>query len=167
MVVTTNDEEMMRLRTLSIDAEKCTACRACELVCSYHHEGIFSPSLSRIRVVRLHSSNVPMACVNCARPACVEVCPTGAARIDRDLPGVRIVEEECIGCRECITACPFGAADFDEEKRVAFICDLCDGEPVCVSNCIYGALSFQPVRSVAQGKRRATAQLRLASQESD
>jgi Fe-S-cluster-containing hydrogenase component 2 len=157
----------MRLRTLSIDAEKCTACRACELVCSYHHEGIFSPSLSRIRVVRLHSSNVPMACVNCARPACVEVCPTGAARIDRDLPGVRIVEEECIGCRECITACPFGAADFDEEKRVAFICDLCDGEPVCVSNCIYGALSFQPVRSVAQGKRRATAQLRLASQESD
>ncbi len=159
----------MRLRSLSIDVEKCTACRACELVCSYKHEGVFAPSLSRIRVVRLHEKglNVPVVCVNCARPACVEVCPTGAARIDRDLPGVRFAEEECIGCRECITACPFGAADFNEEKEVAFICDLCDGEPVCVSNCIYGALSFQPVRSVAQDKRRATAQLRLASQESD
>jgi len=97
----------------------------------------------------------------------VEVCPTEAIRIDRDVGVVRIVEEECIGCGECITACPFGAVDFNEEKGVAFICDLCDGEPVCVSNCIYGALSFRPMWSVAQGKRRATAQLRLASQESD
>lgn len=149
----------MRLRTLSIDAEKCTACRACELVCSYHHEGVFSPSLSRIRVVRLHGFNVPVACVNCARPACVEVCPTEAIRIDRDVPVVRIVEEECIGCGECIAACPFGAAEFNEERGVAFICDLCGGEPVCVSNCLYGALRFEPVGSVAQRKRRATAQL--------
>jgi len=159
----------MRLRNLSIDVKKCTACRACELVCSYKHEGAFAPSLSRIRVVRLHEEglNMPVVCVNCARPACVEVCPTEAARVDRDVPVVRIVEEECIGCGECVTACPFGAVDFNEEKGVAFICDLCDGKPVCVSNCIYGALSFPLVGSVAQRKRRATAQLRLASQESD
>lgn len=151
----------MRLRALSIDAEKCTACRTCELVCSYKHEGVFALSLSRIRVVRLYEKglNVPVVCVNCAQPACVEVCPTGAVRIDRNVGVVRIVEEECIGCGECITACPFGAADFNEEKGVAFICDLCGGEPICVSNCLYGALRFEPVRNVAQRKRRATAQL--------
>ena len=161
--------EEVRLRSLSIDVEKCTACRVCELVCSYKHEGVFAPSLSRIRVVRLHEKglNVPVVCVNCARPACLEVCPTGAVRIDRNVPVVYIEEEECTGCGECITACSFGAADFNDEKGVALICDLCDGEPVCVSNCIYGALSFRPMWSVAQGKRRATAQLRLASQESD
>jgi len=146
--------------TLNIDAEKCTACRACELVCSFTHEGAFAPRLSRIRVVRFlgRGLNVPVVCVNCARPACVEVCPTGAAHIDRSVPVVRIDEEECTGCRDCIKACPFGAADFNDEKEVAFMCDLCDGEPACVDNCIYGALSFERVQTVAQRKRRATAE---------
>jgi carbon-monoxide dehydrogenase iron sulfur subunit len=146
--------------TLNIDAEKCTACRACELACSFTHEGVFGPHLSRIRVVRFldQGLNVPVVCVNCARPACVEVCPTGAAHVDRSVPVVRIDEAECIGCGECIKACPFGAADFDGAKQVAFICDLCGGEPICVTHCIYGALTFGPVRSLAQRKRRATAQ---------
>lgn len=145
---------------LNVDAEKCTACRACELACSFTHEGVFRPRLSRIRVVRFmgRGLSVPIVCVNCARPACVEVCPTGAAHIDRSVPVVRIDEDQCTGCRECIKACPFGAADFDDEKEVAFICDLCDGEPACVANCIYGALSFEPVQTVAQRKRRATAE---------
>ena len=145
---------------LNIDVDKCTACRACELSCSFTHEGAFVPSLSRIRVVRFMGEgvNVPVVCVNCARPACVEVCPTGAAHIDRAVPVVRVNEEECIGCGDCVKACPFGAADFDDGKEVALICDLCDGEPVCVEHCIYGALTFGPVQSVAQRKRRATAE---------
>lgn len=148
------------MQTLTIDAEKCTACMACELACSFEHEGAFIPTLSRIRVVRIMGKglNVPIVCVNCAQPACVEVCPTGAAHIDRSVPVVRITAEECIGCAECIKACPFGAADFDDEKEVAFICDLCEGEPVCVDHCIYGALTFEPVQSVAQRKRRIVAQ---------
>jgi Fe-S-cluster-containing dehydrogenase component len=145
---------------LNIDADKCTACMACELACSFTHEGAFVPTLSRIRVVRFMGQglNVPVVCVNCTRPACVDVCPTGAAHTDRSVPVVRINDEECIGCRECVTACPFGAADFHDEKEVAFVCDLCDGEPACVEHCIYGALTFEPIQSVAQRKRRITAE---------
>lgn len=161
------------METLSVDVEKCTACRACELVCSFTHEGVFAPQLSRIRVVRFMDQglNVPIVCVNCARPACVDVCPTGAVHIDRSVPVVRINEEECIGCGECVRACPFGAADFNDDKEVAFMCDLCDGEPVCVANCIYGALTFEPVQTIAQRKRRATAEAyareeHIASKES-
>lgn len=145
---------------LTIDVEKCTACRACELACSFTHEGVFAPHLSRIRVVRFMGQglNVPIVCVNCACPLCVDVCPSGAVRVDRSVPVVRIDAQECIGCGECIKACPFGAADFDDEKEVAFTCDLCDGEPVCVSHCIYGALTFELSQTVAQRKRRATAE---------
>jgi carbon-monoxide dehydrogenase iron sulfur subunit len=148
------------MHSVNIDADKCTACRACELACSFAHEGVFIPRLSRIRVVRFmgEGMNVPVVCVNCARPACVEVCPTAAAHIDRSVPVVRVNEGECIGCGECVKACPFGAADVDEGREVALICDLCDGEPVCVEHCVYGALSFEPVQSVAQRKRRATAE---------
>jgi carbon-monoxide dehydrogenase iron sulfur subunit len=99
-----------------------------------------------------------VVCVNCARPACVEVCPTGAACIDRSVPVLRINEEECIGCGECIKACPLGAAELAEDKGVALICDLCDGDPACVEHCIYGALTFEPVRSISQRKRGLTAE---------
>lgn len=156
----------MRFKNLTIDVDKCTACRVCELVCSFKHEGLFSPSLSRIRVVRLHDAgvNVPIVCVNCAQPPCMEVCPTGAVYMDRDVPVVRINESECIGCRECIEACPFGAVDFNPVKEVAIMCDLCEGEPVCVANCIYGALTYREATDAAQRERRLAARLMVASE---
>ena len=148
------------MSALVVDPSKCTACRACELACSFTHEGAFVPALSRIRVVRLvdQGLNVPIVCVNCARAPCVDACPTGAAHIDRNVPVVRINEDECSGCGECIKACPFGAVDFNGEKELPFVCDLCDGEPACVANCIHGALTFGRVQTVAQRKRRATAE---------
>jgi Fe-S-cluster-containing hydrogenase component 2 len=148
------------MQTLIIEAEKCTACRACELACSFTHEGSFAPRLSRIRVVRFMDLglNVPTVCVNCARPVCVDACPTGAVRADPTTRVVSIEAEECIGCRACVEACPFGAADFNEERGVAFICDLCGGDPACVSHCVYGALRYGPAHVVAQRKRRAAAE---------
>ena len=101
------------MENLTHDPEKCTACRACEVSCSFTKEGYFAPSLSRIRLVRFmaQGQNVPIVCVICARPACVEVCPSGAALIDRSVSVVRIDDEECTGCGECVKACPFGAVE--------------------------------------------------------
>lgn len=152
---------------LVIDLSKCTACRACELACSFTHDGAFMPWSSRIRVVRLadRGVNVPIVCVQCARPACVEACPTGAAYIDRELVVVRINEDECTGCGECVKACPFGAVDLNTEKGTALVCDLCGGEPACVANCIHGALTFGRTETVAQRKRRATAETYALSEQ--
>lgn len=151
--------EQLHILNLRIDANKCTACKACELACSFIKEGVFAPSLSRIRVVQLHDAgmNVPIACSNCVDAPCIEACPTGAAFRDASLPVVRINEEDCIGCGACVRACPFGAADMNEERGVAIICDLCGGKPVCVDHCIYGALSFGQDITTAQNKRLAQA----------
>lgn len=144
---------------LTVDAARCTACRACELACSFAKEGHFSPTLSRIRVMQVHDAgvNVPVVCVNCADAPCIPACPVGAVFRDRQVPVVRINEEECIGCGDCIRACPFGAVDRPPGKDVALMCDLCDGAPACAAACIYGALTFRPLVQAGEVKRWATA----------
>jgi len=68
----------------------CGACRTCEIACSFHHTGKYSPSLSSIRihekdhgegnVVELIEidEGLLMACDGCTNreePYCMEVCP--------------------------------------------------------------------------------------------
>ena len=151
--------EQTHILNLRINANKCTACKACELACSFNKEGVFAPSLSRIRVVQLHDAgmNVPVACTNCADAPCISACPTGAIFRDAAVPVVRINEEDCIGCSACVLACPFGAVDMNEERGVAIMCDLCGGNPTCVKHCIYGALEFDRNATTAQNKRIAEA----------
>jgi carbon-monoxide dehydrogenase iron sulfur subunit len=150
---------------LRINANRCTACKACELACSFAKEGVFAPSLSRIRVVQLHDAgmNVPTVCSNCSEAPCIPACPTGAVFRDASVPVVRINEDDCIGCSACVRACPFGAADMNEERGVAIMCDLCDGNPTCVKHCMYGALEFDRNSMTAQNKRLAQA-YRVAEQ---
>jgi carbon-monoxide dehydrogenase iron sulfur subunit len=37
---------------LFLDPMRCTGCRSCEVVCSYHHGKTFAPEMSSIRVFR-------------------------------------------------------------------------------------------------------------------
>ena len=145
--------------TLTIDVEKCTACKACELVCSFTKEGVFVPTLSRIQVVRFmeRGLNVPTVCQQCEDAPCMAVCPTGAMHIDFHLNLIAWEEGKCIFCRMCTLACPFGAVVYESPRRI-IKCDLCGGEPVCVDNCIHKALRFEPLQRAAQRKRRTTAQ---------
>ncbi len=150
-----------RALNIQVNAVKCTACKACEMACSFTKEGVFAPSLSRIRVIQRDSAglNVPVVCANCANAPCISACPTGAVYRDASVPAVRISEDECIGCGACVRACPFGAADMNEERGVAIICDLCGGKPACVDHCIYGALSLGSAAMGAQIKRLTQAHI--------
>lgn len=33
------------------ETENCVGCRTCEIACSYHHRGIFSPTVSSIEII--------------------------------------------------------------------------------------------------------------------
>lgn len=130
--------------SLSIRAELCTFCRACELACSFVKEGVYSPALSRIQVVHDYTTgiSVPIACVNCADAPCIEVCPSEA--ITRNEQGIVHLDQSlCSACEACVEACPYGAVFVPYGCGVTVMCDLCGGDPACVSSCIYGALRFE------------------------
>jgi Fe-S-cluster-containing hydrogenase component 2 len=153
-------------RFVNVDGKLCTGCAMCELVCSHHHEGCYSPRLSRIRLVRFEDRgvSVPTTCAYCERPACEQVCPTGAFTRDAATGAARVNEARCIGCKECVTVCPLGAIDLHPTHGIPMRCDLCDGDPACVEVCPTGALALQLVRDAVREKRRAvqTARNRVA-----
>jgi Fe-S-cluster-containing hydrogenase component 2 len=137
---------------ISVDAAKCTGCGSCELICSLYHDGVNSPSLSRIHVVRdaLSGVNSVEVCRHCQGPECMQVCPVKEAMVVDEKTGARvIVEEECIGCGNCFRACPFNVEGFiikhRPEENVYMKCDLCytrESGPACVEICPYNALSY-------------------------
>lgn len=147
-----------------IDAERCTGCRLCEMVCSVRNEGINNPVKSRIRIVKWDDEGVtvPILCQQCEDAPCSKVCPVGAVYRDDKTGACRIDQERCIRCRICVSACPFGMMGYDAELDRVFKCELCDGEPICVKFCDPQAIIFADA-SVATERRRRSAADRLSS----
>jgi len=55
---------------------------------------------------------IPMPCMHCTHPPCVNVCPSKATFV-RDDGIVMQNFRRCLGCRYCIVACPYGARNFN------------------------------------------------------
>ncbi|MHA1925017.1 MAG: 4Fe-4S dicluster domain-containing protein [Candidatus Thorarchaeota archaeon] len=126
---------------LAIDVGKCTGCRNCELACSAVKTKTFNPARSRITILKneIESSIVPMVCLQCDVPLCMDACPSGA--IVKNKHGTLYVHsEDCIGCGNCVTACIYGGIEIDTMTKKAIKCDLCQGDPACVKACDYGAI---------------------------
>jgi carbon-monoxide dehydrogenase iron sulfur subunit len=69
---------------LVVDADKCTGCQVCELVCSMAKHGEYNPKKSYIRVMRNREMSVDIVacsvrCDYCGK--CVKWCLPGALRI--------------------------------------------------------------------------------------
>ncbi|HID10270.1 MAG TPA: 4Fe-4S dicluster domain-containing protein [Candidatus Latescibacteria bacterium] len=143
-------------KAISVEADLCTGCRACELICSLVHEGECSPQLSRIRVESWSeiSVNFPIVCQSCAEPVCVAVCPTKARKRVPETDAVITDERICVGCSSCIYACPYAAPVISQRTGKAMTCDLCGGDPQCVLFCNSGALTFETPERISLGKRR-------------
>jgi carbon-monoxide dehydrogenase iron sulfur subunit len=143
------------------DADKCRACRKCELACIASHNnlslkeaakalklGIFAP---RVHVVKTGEVKMPVQCHQCEHAPCARVCPTGA--LVQENGRVRMRPQFCAACSLCIMACPYGAISLsyfglpeaDEAghlhgREIAVRCDLCEDwrrrEGKSVSACV-------------------------------
>ena len=142
------------MKLLIIDYDLCSGCRVCELICSMEHAGVFKPSISRIRVVKNDklSIDVPLVCIQCESPACVNICPAKALSKDEETGIVRLNPDKCIGCNLCILKCPYHGV-FKTPDGVVVKCDLCGGDPRCVKYCPTGALQYVEESPETKAKR--------------
>jgi len=125
------------------DPGKCLGCHSCELACAIAHsdyddlQTAIANGLkleSRNSVVQVAGAIMPMQCRQCEDAPCAVACPTGAI-YHHEAGFVRIVEDNCIGCKVCSMVCPFGAiimttdvndvANNRNKKAKARKCDLC------------------------------------------
>ena len=67
---------------IEVDRNRCVGCRSCELACSYHHQKVFLPELSSIRIHFDPQYNIQVSLLDSCdcevSPPCMEICPIGA-----------------------------------------------------------------------------------------
>lgn len=149
-------------KMLFIDAEKCTGCRICEIVCAFHHEREAIPSKSRVRVLKWEEEGVviPLMCLHCEEPLCEINCPVDAIHRDENSGAVLINNDKCIKCKMCVFACPFGLISFDLQNKTIIKCDLCEGDPLCAKLCPWGAITYEtPTKAMIMRSRNAVKHL--------
>ena len=87
-------------------------------------------------------------CMHCAEPGCLKSCPSPGAIVQYANGIVDFIEENCIGCGNCVTGCPFDVPRISQKDSKAYKCTLCSDrvtvglEPACVKACPTGALQF-------------------------
>ncbi len=133
-------------KVLTITPSRCTACRTCELACSFSHAGKSGPGIPRIRAYLFcegAGKNQVLTCFQCDEAACVQVCPVEALRRREDTDAIEVDRQRCIGCGLCSIACPFGHIVHERSSGIAVKCDLCGGEPACAAFCPTRAISYE------------------------
>ena len=132
------------MKSLHIDAKKCTGCLQCEMACSYENYAVFNPAKSRIKVFDFHETGlkVPYTCTQCAEAWCMHACPVEAITKDKVLGAMVVNEATCVGCKVCTIACPFGTINYVADTGKVQKCDLCGGSPACADACPTGAITY-------------------------
>jgi phenylacetyl-CoA:acceptor oxidoreductase subunit 1 len=108
-----------------VDLRKCIGCQMCSSVCGEMNCNPVGASWRRVierTIAKNHDFKrlfVPMNCMHCSQPPCLNVCPSGATYQRKD-GIVDIKYELCIGCGYCVVACPYYARTISFQDRILF-----------------------------------------------
>ena len=131
-------------KTFTVTLSRCTACRTCELACSFKHSTAGGLGIARIRAYMFgEGKNQVITCFQCDDAACVKVCPVSALSRNEATGAIEVNEQRCIGCGLCSIACPFGHMAHQPVTGLAIKCDLCKGEPACAAFCPTRTLEYK------------------------
>ena len=133
---------MKTVKSIRIDADKCTGCRACEMICSaFHASPRYSsnnPKRSRIRIVRepLKDIYLPVYAGEYTAAEC-----TGRSTYVID--GKQYSE-----CDFCRASCPSRDLFKEPDSGLPLKCDMCEDQPPldqpkCVEWCLEDALIYE------------------------
>jgi formate dehydrogenase iron-sulfur subunit len=158
-----------------IDVSVCIGCKACQVACMQwndlrdeigHNVGVYdnpadlsaeSWTVMRFSEVETKKENEETrlewlirkdGCMHCADPGCLKACPSPGAIVQYANGIVDFIEENCIGCGNCVTGCPFDIPRISKKDSKAYKCTLCSDrvtvglEPACVKACPTGAIQF-------------------------
>ncbi len=143
----------------TLDLNRCTGCRACELACSTENDLGFGRSWRRIetfnaeRDPRASHHHLSIACNHCENAPCAAACPASAIARDDATGVVTLNPDRCMGCGYCAWACPFEAPTLDERDGTMGKCTLCPDRtaqgdrPACVEACPTDALAVGDLES--------------------
>lgn len=131
---------MKKIRTIKVDADKCSGCRSCEVICfAYHAEprySIVNPARSRIRVFRDEENDLFVPII-------------GGPYTEAECNGrsVIVVKGKEYGeCSFCRASCPARDLFKEPDSGLPLKCDMCGEppppEPLCVKWCLTDALTY-------------------------
>lgn len=110
---------------MAIDLRRCVGCQTCTAACKSANATPSGVQWRRVLDVEtgefpdVRRTFLPVACMHCANPPCVDVCPTTASRRRED--GLVTIDYDiCIGCANCVMACPYDARSIEHEPRYAY-----------------------------------------------
>jgi len=134
----------MTMKRLYVTPNRCTACRNCEVACSFVHT-VNPAKLARPRVrayAMSETENTVNLCLQCDDAACQKVCPVDALVRNEKTGAIEVNLDRCIRCLMCTIACPFGNIYLHAELNEIVKCDLCHGDPACAKFCPTLALEY-------------------------
>ena len=171
------------------DTTLCIGCKACEVACkqwnqlpddgfhltgmSYDNTGALGAATWRHVTFAERSAGpggiawqmMSDVCKHCARPGCLEACPTGAI-LRTEHGSIYVQPDVCNGCGYCVPACPFGVIARRDDDGRAFKCTLCYDrlqgglEPACAKACPTDSIRFGPLDELRARARDRVGALR-------
>lgn len=130
------------IKDITVDIDKCTGCRSCEMACSAFHSvprySSLNPARSRIRVFvdEIRDVYVPIRGGNYTQAEC-------NGRNHYTINGKEYSE-----CAFCRASCSSRAWFREPDSALPLKCDMCEdtpplAEPMCVQVCKFGALNYE------------------------